>query len=329
MSTQHQPENEHTPDERSRTVPQVLLQQLALFILTGIAALVAKGAYYQNQEAQAGTRIERIGVTALQNFQFLEIEALLAMQAGQELQEIVKDGCPLKKYPAASSEITLQTILDNIHEQNQLIGHKSSVNSASFSPDGKRIVTASDDNTAKVWETTGKLIVELTRRTGSVRSASFSPDGERIVTASGDKIARIWDITGKLIAELIGHNGSVVSASFSSDGKRIVTASSDNTARVWDTTGKLIAELIGHKSSVKSASFSPDGKHIVTANFDNTARVWNITGKLIAELIGHTDRVNSASFSSDGKHIVTTSSDNTARVWQIDDLEVLLSRGCQ
>ncbi|MEH1839323.1 MAG: ribosome assembly protein 4, partial [Nostoc sp.] len=122
---------------------------------------------------------------------------------------------------------------------------------------------------------------------------------------------------------------AVTSASFSPDGKRILTASLDNTARVWDISGKLIAELKGHTQAVTSASFSPDGKRILTASLDNTARVWDISGKQIAELKGHTGPVYSASFSPDGKRILTASWDNTAQVWRADNLDELLSRGCQ
>ncbi|MHC5916366.1 MAG: ribosome assembly protein 4, partial [Nostoc sp.] len=80
---------------------------------------------------------------------------------------------------------------------------------------------------------------------------------------------------------------------------------------------------------VYTASFSPDGKRIVTASSDNTARVWDISGKQLAELKGHTSLVISASFSPDGKRIVTASDDNTARVWRVNNLDELLSRGCQ
>jgi WD40 repeat protein len=75
-----------------------------------------------------------------------------------------------------------------------LSGHESAVTSAAFSPDGARIVTASSDNTARIWDAaTAKEIAVLRGHEGFVNSAAFSPDGARIVTASSDNTARIWD----------------------------------------------------------------------------------------------------------------------------------------
>src|SRR5262245_24084904 len=73
-------------------------------------------------------------------------------------------------------------------------GHDSCVNSADFSPDGSRIVTASWDKTARIWDAaSAKEIAVLRGHDSFVYSAAFSPDGSRIVTASWDKTARIWD----------------------------------------------------------------------------------------------------------------------------------------
>jgi eukaryotic-like serine/threonine-protein kinase len=192
--------------------------------------------------------------------------------------------------------------------------------SAAFSPDGTRIVTASADNTARVWDaTTGASLAELRGHTDFVWSAAFSPDGKRIVTASADNTARVWDAKSSAsVAELKGHKEGVNSATFSPGGTRIVTVSADNTARVWDAkNGASIAELKGHTARVTSAAFSPDGARIVTASWDGTARAWDATtGASLVELNGHTAGVNSAAFSPDGTRIVTASGDNTARVWE-------------
>src|SRR3990170_1404202 len=136
-----------------------------------------------------------------------------------------------------------------------LQGHQRWVYSASFSPDGRRIVTASHDRTAKIWDTaTGQLIRTLQGHRNVVCAASFSPDGQRVVTASRDGTAKIWDVaTGQLIHTLQGHQGGVYSASFSPDGRWVVTASDDHTARIWDAaTGQVIHTLQGHQGAIYS-----------------------------------------------------------------------------
>jgi WD40 repeat protein len=208
-----------------------------------------------------------------------------------------------------------------------LTGHTGSVNSASFSPDGTRIVTASNDNTARVWAQHGGTwtSVELQGHTEWVNSAVFSPDGTRIVTASDDNTARVWTQQGNIWTSVVlqGHTRTVNSAAFSPDGTRIVTASKDGTARVWTQQGNTwtSVELRGHTEWVWSAAFSPDSARIVTASSDRTARIWTQQGNTwtSVELRGHTEWVVSAAFSPDGTRIVTASEDRTVRVWtQID-----------
>ena len=200
-----------------------------------------------------------------------------------------------------------------------LAGHSGPVYSVGYSPDGTRIVTASADHTARIWDvSTGRQIGVLNGHTDWVLFAAYSPDGTHIVTASQDHTARVWEsATGRQIAVLNGHGDIVYSASYSRDGTRIVTASKDHTARIWDpATGRQLGMVDGGANEVNDAAYSPNGTHIVTALDDHTARVWEVaTGKQIALLNGHTNFVNSADYSPDGTRIVTASDDHTARVW--------------
>jgi eukaryotic-like serine/threonine-protein kinase len=200
-----------------------------------------------------------------------------------------------------------------------MTGHTEPVWSAAFSPDGHRIVTASWDKTARIWDaSTGLEMIKLIGHSKRLIGAAFSPDGQRVVTSSFDQTARIWNaVTGRQLQSLEGHARQVMSAAFSHDGQRVVTASTDGTARIWDaTTGHQIMSLSGQVGRLVSATFSPDDRQVVTASDDKTARIWNaVTGRQILVLSGHTDRVWSAKFSPDGARVVTASQDKTARLW--------------
>ncbi|MGF2036086.1 MAG: tetratricopeptide repeat protein [Nostoc sp. CmiVER01] len=293
------------------------------------AQKATEGAEAAQKEAQKVTELERAGVNALRQFEYAELESLVAaMHSGKELKTLVKDGRPLEKYPAISPIFALDSILDKIKERNQLQGHQGRVYSMSFSPDGKTIATASSDKTARLWTLNGQLLQEFKGHQGTVWGVSFSPDGKTIATASDDNTARLWTLNGQLLQEFKGHQSTVWGVSFSPDGKTIATASSDNTARLWTLNGQLLQEFKGHQGWVYSVSFSPDGKTIATASSDNTARLWTLNGQLLQEFKRHQGWVYNVSFSPDGKTIATASSDNTARLWPVENLDELLVRGC-
>ena len=146
----------------------------------------------------------------------------------------------LLAYEAAARDLNLntrdtlrQTLAVPVRTPLTLGGHRAAVWSAAYSPDGQRIVTASEDRTAIIWDaTSGAKLFTLQGHGGEVFSAAYSPDGQRIVTASADRTAIIWDAAnGTKLATLRSHTGAVLSAAFSPDGRRIVTASKDRTAQ--------------------------------------------------------------------------------------------------
>jgi WD40 repeat protein len=122
--------------------------------------------------------------------------------------------------------------------------HSAEVMRAAFSPDGTRVVTASMDKTARVWDAaTGSPLSSPFLHQAPVLSAAFSTDGTCVITASVDGTVQVWDaVTGKPLISPLVHQDGVESAVFSPDGTRVVTASWDKTARVWDVrpdTGTL------------------------------------------------------------------------------------------
>jgi WD40 repeat protein len=202
----------------------------------------------------------------------------------------------------------------------KIIESTGPVISVALSPDGRRIVSGSDDNTLRVWDAdSGQLIGALAGHTDKVTSVAFSPDGHLIVSGGWDNSVRLWDArTGQPIgAPLTGHTDKVVSVAFSPDGRRIVSGSADGTLRLWDAaTRKLIGAIrvpIGG-----TVAFSPDGRRIVSGS-DKTLMLWDAsTGQQIGVLTGHTDAVTTVAFSPDGHRIASGSYDKTVRLWDAE-----------
>jgi WD40 repeat protein len=201
----------------------------------------------------------------------------------------------------------------------ELIGHSSKINDASFSVDGLRIVTASDDKKAIVWNAeSGKAVRTLPDHEGVVFSASFSPDGKRVLTASG-RTAAIWDVqNGKNIRYLSGHDDLVVGASYSRNGRWVLTASNDRTARIWDAeTGEELHVFNRHRDAVTRALLDRERTQVLTVSRD-TARLWDIAAdeEIASEYSYWNDiKANTAMFDPADRSRLVTGFDFDARIW--------------
>ena len=236
----------------------------------------------------------------------------------------------------------------------ELKGHAQPVGSVAFSPDGKRLASASgglvDRGEVKVWDATnGREVLMLRGHTAPVRSVAFSPDGKRLASASGYHLAakmrgevKVWDATnGKVLLTLPGPEQGVACVAFSPDGKRLVAASdgfgipvlspdgnrvvlanAPFELKVWDvTTGEVLQTLKAHKGGgILSVAFSPDGKRLASASRDQTVKIWDATsGQETVTLKGHTGWVTRVTFSPDGTRLASSSQDQTVKVWDAAD----------
>jgi WD40 repeat protein len=208
-------------------------------------------------------------------------------------------------------------VADETAEFIELKGHTAAVTSASFSHDGKFVLTASRDKTARIWDAaTGKELRKLAGHNGAITSASFSPDGKLIVTAADDdNYAGIWDATTGNVLHRLRHSEYHKAdgyASFSPDGKLVVTAGGGD-VMIWDvTTGKNLykSNLTDSKNHV---SFSPDRKYVIVKNWGEIVEIFDLTltrryvSNLKKKFKGYKDKfssIESASFRPDGTLVV-------------------------
>ncbi len=193
----------------------------------------------------------------------------------------------------------------------QLKGHSDSgwrgaIYTADISPDGKYGVTASFDQSVRLWDMkTGEEVRrfyghEGSFREGMVNSAKFSPDGRYIISAGSDKTLRLWEVaTGELVRTFRGHTDAVRMALFSKDGRMVISAGLDSNVRVWDVaTGNTIRIFKGHSEGyasgvsilgVAGVGFTPDNRYAISTG-DATIRLWDMsTGEEVATMIRFND----------------------------------------
>ncbi|HZW32039.1 MAG TPA: protein kinase, partial [Isosphaeraceae bacterium] len=219
-----------------------------------------------------------------------------------------------------------------------LAGHTDFVRSMAYSPDGRRLASAGNDQTIKLWDpATGQVIRSLTAGT-YIRVVAFHPDGTRLASTGADRAVTLWDAaTGQPIRTLAGHAQLIYELAFSPDGKTLASLSMDGTIKLWDLAADApVRTLQDHRvDSVGGLAFSPDGKTLASAGGgEPTIRLWDVaTGQLARSLREDgpagpdgktllTMRQLSAqrhwkpiAFRPDGKILATGAGDGTVQLW--------------
>jgi WD40 repeat protein len=212
-----------------------------------------------------------------------------------------------------------------------LRGHTGRVLCVRYSPDGKRLATASEDRTAALWDAAaGKKQWTLTGHAGAVRHLAFTPDGSRLLTASDDGTVTVWDAaTGGTVRTLAEYNAIGYAVAFSPDGSRLAWArhvdrltADGGGVRIRDAgTGREVAALRGLSRGVPSLAYSPDGRRLASGDFDIGVTVWEAaSGGAALHLRSPPDQlmgVSALAFSPDGRRLATATSNGTIVVWHL------------
>ncbi len=215
------------------------------------------------------------------------------------------------------------------------IAHTGSVRSIAISPDGTRVLTASGDGLAQVFDLkTGVLQLRIETpadcrdKPCQLGNASWSPDGKRIATASFGKKACVWDVVGEAgmlggvltaPALCVAHNHIVYAVNWNSVGTHIVTGSGDQTAAVWDArTGQAQRRFFGDDFDFRTVQFFDNDRQVITANGDYSVRFWYAgNGREAARLLHRQAHVTWAGMDKSGQQLFTASADGIARIWRL------------
>jgi len=320
--------------ERARAQRQRrrLLQAVAAAALVFLVGFIVSGWQYYRAEGARRAAADRLAAAQLNESRFLfsiadarwrdgkyELAGLIARAALPA--DMKRPERPL--LPAAVGLLAHARAVDRT--QLLLAGHTDEVRAVSYSPDGARILTASYDRTARIWDAeSGAPLVTLIGHSSAINDAAWSPDGRYVATASGnpldirsaDDSLRIWDAATGEQLRVIKTEAGLTSVAWSPDGARLAAGSADQTARIWEAqTGAPLILLRGHTSSVQTVAWSPDGARLATASLDNTTRLWDAKTGAQLRVLGSQDRpVNGVAWSPDGSRLVTVQ-EFTAQVW--------------
>lgn len=207
------------------------------------------------------------------------------------------------------------------------VRHSHSVYALAYSPDGKILVSGSENGKIRLWNPQrGWWLKTLTEPKKTVTSISFAPDGKTFVSNGDYGKIFMYDVKKKQhirTLEAMPSARIISSVAYSPKGKTIAAGSTNKMIYLWNAeTGVLRQVLSGHTDHVTSVSFSPDGNILASASYDRTIRLWNTeTGHYQTTISGQMGRITSVRFSPDGRTLASASSDGTVLIWNLSSIK--------
>jgi WD40 repeat protein len=200
----------------------------------------------------------------------------------------------------------------------ELRSHNQPVTDLAFSPDGKRVASASKDQTIKLWDLDrGQELRTITGFTEEAAQLLFSADGSLLAANSASTI-KVWEVaSGREELTLNGHAARVNHVAFSPDGRRLASASDDGSVKLWTLAGpKQLLTFAGHTQPIVDLAFSRDGRRLASAAADKSVRIWEPgTGRQIAAIEGSKTAIKQVVFDpNDSNRLVLVSQPGAVQI---------------